>query len=667
MCVAVMATGSIATDTIVDGRYRLIELLGEGGVAETYRSMHVNSGDFFAVKIIKKSAVEQAGNYTRFLNREHVTHIASPHIVRSIEKGKLPPELGSRPYLVQEFIEGSSLQDLMNGNNPVDTDTLLLVARALFAGLSACHDQGLYHRDISPDNIMLRNGDPALAVLIDFGLARDTRPGQSSILKGGYGGKDAYIAPEQSAGVADEKTDIFSAGMTLLAAATGCAPNRFPSRYTQNSAPTVDDAIARLDHSIRFMITMMIQPDRTKRPESISEVARVLSAIMESEAVRHKDDEKAASETRVATSNGDQLVAAPTQSRSNSTALPKPEQMLTAVELMEGLESSSSLEYGSVQNTPDKIRASEKQPEREKRTSVRRKKTVVFSLVLVAALVGIWRYGLVNSVSPKESVASIRSGNDSIAENRLPEATPALDPKIAFENDDTISVATDLVSLEERAGPQSAKESIVNVKRIHSNNPVERAELGESLVERVKFAEAAYSEGNYEQAADLWKPLSDAGMPLAQFWMGRLHNTGQGVELDRTEAYILWRNASSGSGGLPQAATALSNLASRLSPKEIEIAERRYAASRRVVPAADYSIQIGAFRKRLLAERRLKEVERLRRTARLEGAVPIVSFRIAGGRPLYRARFGGLEKTAAVSACEELESKGFDCFVVIGD
>jgi len=79
----------------------------------------------------------------------------------------------------------------------------------------------------------------------------------------------------------------------------------------------------------------------------------------------------------------------------------------------------------------------------------------------------------------------------------------------------------------------------------------------------------------------------------------------------------------------------------------------------------DYSIQIGAFRKRSLAERRLKAVERLRRPAKLVSASPVVSVRNAGGRPLYRARFAGLEKEAADSACKRLEAKGVDCFVVI--
>ena len=81
--------------------------------------------------------------------------------------------------------------------------------------------------------------------------------------------------------------------------------------------------------------------------------------------------------------------------------------------------------------------------------------------------------------------------------------------------------------------------------------------------------------------------------------------------------------------------------------------------------SGNYSVQIGAYRKRALAERRLKSVETLRHPARLNRASPIVSVRNAGGRPLYRARFDGMAKADADSACQRLESKGVDCFVVI--
>ena len=96
---------------------------------------------------------------------------------------------------------------------------------------------------------------------------------------------------------------------------------------------------------------------------------------------------------------------------------------------------------------------------------------------------------------------------------------------------------------------------------------------------RVMAAERAYRSGDFTSAASMIEPLSNAGMPVAQFWMGRLYNRGEGVDLNRAEAYSLWRSAAA--GGSERAATALANLAARLSPEEISVAEQRHAASGR--------------------------------------------------------------------------------------
>ena len=96
---------------------------------------------------------------------------------------------------------------------------------------------------------------------------------------------------------------------------------------------------------------------------------------------------------------------------------------------------------------------------------------------------------------------------------------------------------------------------------------------------RVKLAETAYRGGDFATAAQVLSPLADAGMPIAQFWMGRLYNRGEGVDLNRAEAYSLWRSAAA--SGSVRAATALANLASRLSPEEIAVAEQRHVSSGR--------------------------------------------------------------------------------------
>jgi len=103
------------------------------------------------------------------------------------------------------------------------------------------------------------------------------------------------------------------------------------------------------------------------------------------------------------------------------------------------------------------------------------------------------------------------------------------------------------------------------------------ARIPSDPVARVKLAERAYRDGDFGSAAMMLEPLSNAGMPIAQFWMGRMYNRGEGVSRDRTMAYSLWRSAAAAGSG--RAATALANLASRLSPEEISVAEQAHLSS----------------------------------------------------------------------------------------
>ena len=91
-------------------------------------------------------------------------------------------------------------------------------------GLHAAHTRNIVHRDLSPDNIILRDGDPAQAVIIDFGIAKDTNPGAETIVGNEFAGKYSYAAPEQLSGRTDARADIYSLGALLLANFRGASP-----------------------------------------------------------------------------------------------------------------------------------------------------------------------------------------------------------------------------------------------------------------------------------------------------------------------------------------------------------------------------------------------------------------------------------------------------------
>ncbi len=115
--------------------------------------------------------------------------------------------------------------------------------------------------------------------------------------------------------------------------------------------------------------------------------------------------------------------------------------------------------------------------------------------------------------------------------------------------------------------------------RTSNNTNTTQSLPANSPVGRIKLAEQSYKSGDFAKAASLIKPLSDQGMPIAQFWMGRMFNRGEGVKLDRLEAYSLWRSAAA--SGSSRAATALANLSNRFTPQEIAFAEQHHAKTGR--------------------------------------------------------------------------------------
>ena len=162
---------------------------------------------------------------------------------------------------------------------------------------------------------------------------------------------------------------------------------------------------------------------------------------------------------------------------------------------------------------------------------------------------------------PGDKVAGAPKGN---------EPTPIYIKRVNGEGEET--AAEEKAAASDVASPRTSSKSDTNTARSAARAPSDPAA-------RIRAAERAYRAGDFAGAADMLAPLSNAGMPIAQFWMGRLYNRGEGVDLNRAEAYSLWRSAAS--GGSEQAATALANLASRLSPEEISVAEQRHATSGR--------------------------------------------------------------------------------------
>jgi len=203
-------------DTV--GRWRLQDLLGEGGMGRVYRAVDA-AGAEAAVKIVKAELARDDIFRRRFDREAKVAQrVDHPHVVPVIETG----EQDGIPYLVQVFIGGGSLEDRIKAEGTMPLAETVRICTAVASGLDALHTEGLIHRDVKPANILLDDqGTPYIA---DFGLAKDR---DASILtKAGQAlGSMDYMAPEQIRGEeVSAQSDVYALGCVMYECLAGKPP-----------------------------------------------------------------------------------------------------------------------------------------------------------------------------------------------------------------------------------------------------------------------------------------------------------------------------------------------------------------------------------------------------------------------------------------------------------
>jgi tRNA A-37 threonylcarbamoyl transferase component Bud32 len=202
------------------GAYRVIEQLGQGGMATVYKAYHPALDRYVALKVLHPAFREDASFLMRFQREAKViAKLEHPHIVPIYDYA----EHTGQPYLVMKFIEGETLKARL-ARGPLAPDEALRILRAVGAALSHAHRQGILHRDIKPSNILLTpSGEVYLA---DFGLARIAELGATTLSADMLLGTPHYISPEQGQGRRDldAGTDIYSLGVVLYEIVVGRVP-----------------------------------------------------------------------------------------------------------------------------------------------------------------------------------------------------------------------------------------------------------------------------------------------------------------------------------------------------------------------------------------------------------------------------------------------------------
>src|SRR6516162_3804192 len=249
----------------VVGDYELIEKIAEGGMGTVHKGRHRVTGDIVAIKLVAPHMVKNPTYLQRF-EKEYQTarSLVHPHIVRALEMGTAD----GRPYLVMEFDEGDSVgQMLERVGKLAEAEAIRLITQAA-EGLIHAHNQGLIHRDIKPDNIMVT---PSGTVKIaDLGLVKELESDLNLTRTGRGLGTPHFMAPEQfrNAKNVDVRSDIYSLGATLYQMVTGELPFRSNGpldawmKKIQNDLTPPKTLVPTLSDRLDWAITRAMSPER---------------------------------------------------------------------------------------------------------------------------------------------------------------------------------------------------------------------------------------------------------------------------------------------------------------------------------------------------------------------------------------------------------------------
>ncbi len=264
----------LAPGTRLNGIFEIDQRIASGGMGEIYRGHAIETGDPVAIKVMRTDLADNATALALFRKEASALHYIHHEAIVRYYAFANDPGIG-RHYLAMEFVDGQPLSELLH-RGPLGFDAVRLLQERLAAGLSAAHQHGVIHRDLSPDNVLIPAGDLGKAKIIDFGIARLTHVGDGTIIGSGFAGKYNYVSPEQLGlfgGDITAKSDIYSLGLVLAQCLTGrpidMGGTQFEVLEKRRSVPD----LRAVDRRFRPLLEKMLQPNPADRPESMAAVA----------------------------------------------------------------------------------------------------------------------------------------------------------------------------------------------------------------------------------------------------------------------------------------------------------------------------------------------------------------------------------------------------------
>ena len=267
--------GRFVPGTVLGERYRIMSLLGRGGMGEVYRATDLKLSQQVALKFLPESMARDPKTLDRFHNEVRIARqVSHPSVCRVYDIG----ELNGHPFLSMEYVDGEDLGSLLRRIGRLPSDKATEMARKLCAGLAAAHDKGVLHRDLKPANVMINSRGQV--VITDFGLAALASEVRAGDVRSGT---PQYMAPEQLAGSeVTTRSDLYSLGLVLYEMFTGRRAFDANSleelrRMQEKSSPASPSTVVRdMDPAAERVILRCLQADPKDRPASALAVAAAL-------------------------------------------------------------------------------------------------------------------------------------------------------------------------------------------------------------------------------------------------------------------------------------------------------------------------------------------------------------------------------------------------------
>ena len=266
---------------VLGGRYEIVEEVGRGGMGMVYRALDRELGGQVAIKTLRPELVCNPALVERFKTEIRLARqISDKHVVRTHDIG----ERDGVYYLTMEYVEGITVRELLDTRGRLGVSATLAIASQLAQSLMAAHEQGVIHRDIKPQNLLLDSS--GMLKVMDFGIAR-LAAGPSGLTEvGTVVGTPSYMAPEQMLGeVLTQQTDLYAVGVVMFECLTGRLPFEAGStmaliaKLLREDAPDPTSLNPEIPPALAGLVLRLLAKEPTQRPARAEELGRLLAEL----------------------------------------------------------------------------------------------------------------------------------------------------------------------------------------------------------------------------------------------------------------------------------------------------------------------------------------------------------------------------------------------------